>query len=388
MKIGFQIENLDPARGGAETYVFQFAQELLAGGHEVHLIAMAFGSTPHNAYTHHVMRRGITRWGRDLRFARAAGRAARRANLDAVVAVGRTLGADILQPHGGTLEGSRRQNVALIRHSVLRGLKDGFDWRNPRIRAKLRIEARQYEADPPPEVIAISRMVMADMKEFHGVPDERLHLVYNGVDLKRFSPEVCAAKRDEARQALGLGADETCFLLVAHNFKLKGLRELIEAAARVDRAKPWRIVVIGKANPKWYQALAERLGCDNRFVFPGATGDVIPAYAAADVYVQPTWYDPCSLVVLEALACGLPVITTKFNGASELMQDGRDGYVLDSPDETDRLAHALTRLLDPDLRHRMAASARPAVREHSLEQNFREMMAVIEKVAARKGAAK
>jgi UDP-glucose:(heptosyl)LPS alpha-1,3-glucosyltransferase len=388
MKIGFQIEHLDPARGGAETYVYQFAKELLAAGHEVHLVAMAFGSTPEGAYTHRVMRRGLTRWGRDLRFARAAGRAVRHAKLDVTVATGRTYGADVLQPHGGTLQGSRRQNLLLLRHGLVRALKDGFDSINPRIRTQLRIEDQQYDATPPPEIIAISRMVRDDMKTFYRVPDERLHLVYNGVDLERFSPAVCEAKRAEARAAFHLADDETCFLEIAHNFRLKGVRELVEAAARLDRAKRWKIVVIGKGSAKTYLEQAEELGCADRFIFPGATGDVVPAYAAADVYVQPTWYDPCSLVVLEALACGRPVITTRYNGASELMVDGREGFIVDSPDQIERLAESMGRLLDADLRRLMAHAARPAVAEHSLERNFREIMAVLEKVAARKEADK
>jgi UDP-glucose:(heptosyl)LPS alpha-1,3-glucosyltransferase len=388
MKIGFQIEHLEPARGGAETYVYQFTQELLADGHEVHLIAGAFGATPKGAFTWRVMRRGLTRWSRDLHFARAAERAARRANLDVVVAVGRTFGADVLQPHGGTLFGSRRQNLLLTRNGVLRALKDGFDSVNPRIRMHLYIESGQYHASPPPEVVAISRMVREDMREFLQVPEERLHLVYNGVDLERFSPEACEAERAEARAALGLADDETCFLIIAHNFRLKGVRELVEAAARMPAARPWRVVVIGKAGGKPYLELAARLGCAERFLFPGAAADVVPAYGAADVYVQPTWYDPCSLVVLEALASGLPVITTRFNGASELMQDGREGFILESPDQAEHLAHAMERLLDADRRRPMRQAARLAVKDHSLRQNFREMMAVFEKVKARKEAEK
>ena len=386
MKIGFQIEHLDPARGGAETYVYQFATELLAAGHEVHLIAAAFGSTPRGAFTRRVMRRGLTRWGRDLRFARAAGRAARRASLDVVVAVGRTFGADVLQPHGGTVAASRRQNLLILRNPVVRALKDGFDWINPRVRTLLGVEAAQFAADPPPEVVAISRMVMQDIKTFYKVPDERLHLVYNGVDLERFSPEACAEKRAEARAALGLEDDETCYLLIAHNFRLKGVRELVEAAARLDRGRRWRVLVIGKATAKPYLELADQLGCADRFHFPGAVPDVVPAYAACDAYVHPTWYDPCSLVVLEALASGRPVITTRSNGAAELMEDGREGFILDAPAPIEPLAEAMRRLLDADVRQRLGLAARRTAEQYPLGRNFREMMAVFEKAAARKGA--
>ena len=386
MKIGFQIEHLDPARGGAETYVDRFARDLLAAGHEVHLFATALVDEPPGAVTCRVLRRGLSRWERDLRFARAAGRAARRADLDVVVAVGRTLGANVLQPHGGTLLGSRRQNLRLISSAVVRGLKEVSDWLNPRIRAQAWIEARQYAAEPPPEVVAISRMVRRDMQEFHGVPDERLHLVYNGVDLARFSPGACAAARAEARRQWGLADDETCFLIVAHNFRLKGVRELVEAAGRMDRGQRWRVVVVGKGSPRSYMERAGRLGCADRFMFPGPMDDVVPAYAACDAYLQPTWYDPCSLVVLEALACGRPVVTTRLNGASELMEDGREGFILEAPAPIEPLAEAMRRLLDADVRQRLGLAARRTAEQYPLGRNFREMLAVFEKAAARKGA--
>jgi len=226
------------------------------------------------------------------------------------------------------------------------------------------------------------------MQEFYRVPDERLHLVYNGVDVKHFSPEACRSRRDEARNRLGLAESETCFLLVAHNFKLKGVRELVESAGLLhgDRAGQdlWRIVVVGKGNPRPYQRLAERLGCAGRIHFVGPAADVLPAYAAADVYVHPTWYDPCSLVVLEALACGLPVITTRFNGAGELMEDGREGFVLDSPADAARLAETMERLLDPGLRGPMGEAARRAAEQYPMERNFREMLEVFTRVAGRK----
>ncbi len=386
MRIGFQLEYLDPARGGAETYVYRFTEELLANGHEVHLFAGGFGKSPEGAYTHRIMHRGMTRWQRDRRFALAARKAARKARLDATVAVGRTYGADVLQPHGGTLPGTRRQNLLLLRSRLARGLKAAFDAANPRIRTHLAIEAHQYNAHPPPEVVAISEMVRRDMRTFYNVPDDRLHLVYNGVDTERFSPEARAAKRDALRSKLGLKPEEAIFLLVAHNFRLKGLRELVEAAADLAGARggAWRIVVVGRGKPAPYQRLARRLGCAGRLVFPGAKADVVPYYGAADIYVHPTWYDPCSLVVLEALACGLPVITTRFNGAAELMEDGAEGLIVHRPDHRAALARAMERLLDPGERERMGAAARRTAEQYPLQRNFREMMAVIERAAARK----
>jgi UDP-glucose:(heptosyl)LPS alpha-1,3-glucosyltransferase len=384
LRIGFQIEHLDPARGGAETYVYRFAEELLAAGHEVHLFAADFGKVPPGAFSHRIMRRGLSRWGRDLRLARAAERAVRRERLDVTVAVGHTYGADVLHPHGGTLRGGRRQALRLVRRPALRALKAAFDALNPRVRSRLSIEARQFAEEPPPEVVAVSRMVWRDVQEFYGVPDDRLHLVYNGVDLERFSPAACLSKRQEARAAMRIEWGETCFLLVAHNFRLKGVRELIEAAAALHRRTPWRVIVVGKGDPRPYERLARRLGCRDRFSFPGPAADVLPAYAAADAYVHPTWYDPCSLVVLEALACGLPVVTTAFNGAAELIEDGRDGFVLDTPRNAAALVGAMEALLDARRRAEMGRAARAAAQQCSLGRNLRQMTAVLERACARR----
>ncbi|MGB2613411.1 MAG: glycosyltransferase family 4 protein [Phycisphaerae bacterium] len=390
MKIGFQIEHLDPARGGAETYVYHFAEELVAAGHQVHLFAAGFAQSPPGTVTHRVLRCGLSRPERDWRFARGAGRAACRAKLDVVVAVGRTFGADVLQPHGGVLAAGRRQNLFLVRSQAARTLKRASDFLSPRVRMHLWLQRRQFAADPPPEVVAISRMVRRDMQEFHAVPDERLHLVYNGVDVAHYSPTACECLRPDARRRFALADGQTCFLLVAHNFRLKGLGELVEAAALLHArrpAEPWRILVVGKGNAQPYLHLAAQLGCFERLAFAGALADILPAYAAADAYVHPTWYDPCSLVVLEALACGLPVVTTQFNGASELVQDGREALLLDLPRQTERLADAMDRLLDPARRAPMGLAARRTAEQYPVERNFREMMTVLARAAERKEAA-
>ena len=107
----------------------------------------------------------------------------------------------------------------------------------------------------------------------------------------------------------------------------------------------------------------------------------LDAYAAADIYAQPTYYDPCSLTVLEALACGLPVITTRRNGASELLTHGRDGFILDRPGDLDGLAEAILALCEADLRRDVGAAARALAEGHSTERNYRGILAVYERAA-------
>src|SRR4051812_27575036 len=149
MRIGFQIEHLDPARGGAETYVDTFARRLIAGGHEVHVFAGGFSGAPPEVKIH-----AMPRWTPE-----AAKAAADAEKLDVVVGVGKSLGMNVFQPHGGTFFGSRRQNLALIRNPISRWARALFNHIIPKHRAAAALERAQYAQElPRPHFIAISEM--------------------------------------------------------------------------------------------------------------------------------------------------------------------------------------------------------------------------------------
>jgi UDP-glucose:(heptosyl)LPS alpha-1,3-glucosyltransferase len=126
---------------------------------------------------------------------------------------------------------------------------------------------------------------------------------------------------------------------------------------------------------------AHRLGCATCIRFVGSVVDSVPYYAAADVYLHPTYYDPCSLVVLEAIACGLPVITTVNNGASELLTPGTHGYVMQNVTDLDGLVGYISRLMDAADRSECSRRARELAEQHDLERNYREILAVYEEAA-------
>jgi UDP-glucose:(heptosyl)LPS alpha-1,3-glucosyltransferase len=144
------------------------------------------------------------------------------------------------------------------------------------------------------------------------------------------------------------------------------------------------LAVVGGKRRRAFSQLAERLGAAEGTTFVGPVGDAAPYYAAADVYVQPTYYDPCSLVLLEALASGLPVVTSRYNGAGELISEGVEGSIVDDPGDIDELSARLRPLLDAGLRARMSSAARRLAIKHSLERNCRELLAIYEEVAGRR----
>jgi UDP-glucose:(heptosyl)LPS alpha-1,3-glucosyltransferase len=151
--------------------------------------------------------------------------------------------------------------------------------------------------------------------------------------------------------------------MIAQDFARKGLREAIEALALVKDLRSV-LLVVGKQEAGEYRETAKKLKVGDRVVFAGATRDPYAFYRAADYFVLPTWHDPCSLVVLEALAMGVPVISTVFNGACEIMTDGRQGFVLKDPTDIPTLSQAMSRLIDADARAAMSDAClelRPAL---------------------------
>ena len=381
MRIGLVIETFDPARGGAEHWTYQFAQRLLSLGHEVHVAARQFARRGLGDVHLHALPAG----GR-LDFAADAERTLRPLELDVVHDMGAGWYGDLFQPHGGSRVATHEANLRLA-PAWLRPLKRRFAPLLPRYREFDRLMARQY-ADRGQVFIALSRMVMRDMLYHHDLPAERIRLVYNGVDVDRFSPVYREQYRAEMRRNLGVSGDTVLLLIAAHNFRLKGVPTLIKAVGQLAAGSgSVHLAIAGGKRFARYQRQAEREGVGPQVTFLGSVEDMRPLYAAADVYVQPTFYDPCSLVVLEAFASGLPVITSQCNGASELMTESVHGYILQDPGDSEELAACLMPLLDERRRTEMGAAARQLALKHTLARNCQEMIAVYTEVAQRRGKA-
>jgi UDP-glucose:(heptosyl)LPS alpha-1,3-glucosyltransferase len=273
----------------------------------------------------------------------------------------------------------------------LRTLKHPIDWLLPRQRDFLRHCRRQFA---PGELndktfIALSQTVADDFVRLHRVRPEQIAVVYNGVDCQRFSPEHRARHRANTRGQLGFSDETVILLLVAHNFRLKGVPELLAVTARfaADRRPVHTIIVGGKRLARWRRS-ATRLGLSGRVTFVGSVNDLVPYYAAADAYVHPTYYDPCSLVLLEAAASGLPIVTTRrCNGAAELFRDGEEILTVTDPYDADLLYERIDGLFDEHLRAKLGAAARQVALRHPFQRNVVEILRLYERSTGRRMAA-
>jgi UDP-glucose:(heptosyl)LPS alpha-1,3-glucosyltransferase len=212
------------------------------------------------------------------------------------------------------------------------------------------VERALLSGPRPPIVLCLSQFIRAIVERHYSLPPDRLAMLFNAVDLDRFTP----GAENDIRKRFGIGPEKIVGLLLANDFERKGLREAIKATAKL-RDDRFVLLVAGRQNPRPYAAFAKEIGVKN-VIFAGRAADSVPFYRAADYFVLPTRHDPCSLVVLEALAMGLPVISTRFNGACEIMTDGQHGFVLNDPADLVTLADSMRTLLDPQRRAAMSAA--------------------------------
>lgn len=376
MRIAVVIEVCDPRRGGAEAWSWQYVQWLAARGEHVHVLASRFGP---EAQRLGIVGHVLPEMGSRCAWAAAVAECTQRLRPDLVHDMGYGWHCDVFQPHGGSRQAAFEQNLRLL-PPWLAALKRRTAPLLPRYRDFARLAARQYAGQRL--YVALSHRVAADMQRYHRVPPQQIRVIHNGVDADRFSPQVCLKWRRPMRERLGVGDDELLVLIVAHNHRLKGVPALRRAVVQLRKQRrPVRLVVVGGRGR--VSACHPQRGTH----FLGPVDDPLPLYAAADVYAHPTWYDPCSLVVLEALACGLPVVTTRCNGASELMTNGQEGYVLDDPADVAGLAVCLEALFDRDLRAHMGQRGRALAEAHTLVQNFQRLAAMYDECAQRCRAA-
>jgi UDP-glucose:(heptosyl)LPS alpha-1,3-glucosyltransferase len=389
MNIAFCYDQVLPARGGCATYIADLARRLAADGHEVHLYACRWDTAalPAGLHYHRLPVPRGPRFLRPWRFAAACERALRQARHQVSIGFDKTWGQDVLYPQGGLHSASAEHNLLKYRRPWMRALAALLRRFDPAHRSFRALERRQYLGPDRPLVVVNSEMVRSHFQRYLGLAPDELRVVRSAIDPVRFSEQDRPRRRREARRRWEIGPEETVALFAAINYRLKGLEPLLHAVARLPAGRPFRLLVVGNRRTGPYERLARRLGIAERVCFAGHCPDIRDGYFAADFLVHPTFYDPCSLVVLEALACGLPVITSRYNGASELLSPLREGYVIDDPHDHERLAWCLEQLLDPARRSACAQAARQTAAQWTFDHHYRQLLQVLAEAAARKQAA-
>lgn len=361
MKIGLAIYNFDPKKGGAERYAFDLSRMLAKRGHEVYVICARSISA---GWVKPIKINTVKypKWLRTLTFASGHKKIVKSFHFDVVLGFGNTLELDVYQSHGGVQKVWMEREIKSYDSPWERNLKAFL------LKSSIHQAIQKWISEYPirnkryHKVVAISEMVKRHMADNYDIPEDRIDVVYNGVDTDRFRP---AEKKADI--------DMTKILFSAGNFRLKGLLPLLLAIERLAKhRKDFILVIMGRGKRERFIRFIKKRGLTDHVVFTGETSSPEVVYRESHILAHPTFYDACSLTTMEAMASGLPVITTRWNGAASLISE-KEGIVIDEPYDIDDLFRAINELMDKDKASEMGYNARAKIESYTMEKNASEM---------------
>jgi UDP-glucose:(heptosyl)LPS alpha-1,3-glucosyltransferase len=367
MNIGIAIYNFDPKKGGAERYAYDLTANLLQRDHTVYVFC-AKATDLRGAVIVRFDAIRFPRWLRSLSFALNHRRYVKMFPIDVMLGFGNTLDIDVYQSHGGVQKVWMEREIASYDDPKERRIKATLLRNSLNQRIQRWVEEYPIKRGKYARIVAISDMVKGHMKGHYGLEDGAIDVVFNGVDTERFTPD-------------GQLADEKLKVLFsAGNFRLKGLLPLLLATGEIAKErKNINVVVMGRGRKERYEATIDQLGIREMVTFIGETSTPEMIYRHADILAHPTYYDACSLTTMEAMASGLPTITTRWNGASALISS-YEGRVIDEPENIPALTDAIRPLFDQELRREMGRKARLKLEEYTIDRNVAQMESIFREV--------
>jgi len=384
LKIALVLDKYTPSRGG-ESYFSGLAEGLTRRGHEVHIFGAVVereGSTLYQVHRIPVI--PFPRFLRMLSYLVTSKWALSSCEFDIIHGVGGVLYMNVFNPHGGVDRAYLKREAASMHRKWYVIYRKARRYLSPHHHVSLWIQDRQYRSDRVKKYIAISEMIKRDITRYYEVKDGRISVIFNGVDTDRFHPKNRDLYRVQKCNELQIDEKTLVLLFVGNNYRLKGVRQLLRALVLLKEwfpTQPLRLLIAGRGRIRPYRRLAQALGVGEDVLFLGPVLEIEKYYAVADIYVHPTFYDSCSLSVLEALASGLPVVTTQFNGAAEAILSEKGGIVIEDPAEIKSLAGALAGYFDSKKRKIARSAAREWAEQHTLTRNLDETIAVYEEVS-------
>ena len=369
MRITLAIEKFDPTVGGAERYSWDFSHYLASRGHQVAVICRKSLRPASPGISIHRLR--VVRFPQFLRhimFSVLHALEVKKLGYDLNLCFSNTFTMDVYQPRGGVHRAWAERE--LVRYPP-RFRKAAGLYRRALLKNTVQrwLEWWVYNVTKP-EVIAIADMIREDIVRFYHYPPEKIHLIPNSIDRKKFTGEN-RVHRSGVRSLYGLAEGDFVFLFVTNNLRLKGFDLLVDVCGRLE-GRPFKVLVVGD-DAGWAARQLREQGLQDTVILGGKSSNIERVYPACDCLVHPTYYDACSRVVLEALASGLFVITTDANGA-KMYVDGDNGIIVPAGDPA-----ALAGAMEKALHAAGTAAPRVLFKDHGetfadLERLFLEVL--------------
>jgi len=375
LNVCFVTPEYFPISGGTGAYVYYLAHSLQKLGHNVHVVARHSEDSEDmvdGINVHYIKGKGnaLTRY---WRFARSASKKIEELN--------KKIGFDVIHanlplvPNFGIPKDSAKALVCAV-HSTWKGeaivtRQSNPKSLNPNEKSMLRFNRvlRSYEKKlmkRSDALIAVSKYTVDELTELYGIEEEKIHVIYNGVDINKFKPRPDRAK---LRREFGLEEEKKIVLFVGRLYHRKGLEILLRSIPPVlQEFSDVKFVISGtgfKKKEESLRNLAKKLEIEDYVTFLGYVPDekLPDLYAASDIFVLPAIYENFPFAILEAQATALPVISTKVGGIPEFLADNENGFLIDPGDSTQLTQRILTLLQDPKLAKELGRRGRSLIEE-------------------------
>lgn len=227
------------------------------------------------------------------------------------------------------------------------------------------------------KIIAISKRIKNELKNKYNISEKKIEVNYNGVDINKFNPKNKKNYRHEIIKKHNLNNNKLNLLFLGSGFKRKGLDYIFESIKELDNIN---LLIVGKGDISKYRLKAKKLNIYSKVVFVGPVDDVEKYYAASDLFIFPTIYEPFGKVITEAMASGLPVITTKIAGAAELIENYKDGFVINNPNDISSMREYINLMRDKNYKEKISKAARKKAEKYSLKKYLNKFLDIYEDI--------
>jgi len=367
MKIALAHKRLDN-RGGTEADFYRTATGLRDLGHEVHLFCAEFAlDPPPGTHAHFIPIAPLGRTARLWTFAKVAPRVMHPYSCDLVVSFGRMICQDVLRSGGGS-------HRAFLQKLAAEGGSRRRLWHalSPYHRSLLALERRQFQPGNYKRILAVSAEVKRELLVTYAIPENKITVIHNGVDEKRFHLGLRDKFRALMRKQWRIPADAPTVLFVGNGFRRKGLDRLLKAWQSPQLKDTYLIVVGDDAKRARYQTLAEERA-EGRVIFAGRRDDVESYYGAADLLALPAVQEAFGNVILEAAAAGLPAVVSQVVGAAEILKGKLAEGIVSHPEDSEEMATKLRSMLERSCNGEVSLEARKLAESYSWNNHFSKL---------------
>jgi len=374
MKIALVCKHYSSKKGGLERYTIFLSTELIRAGHEVHVFANTW-QKEQAGMIHHVPMFRFSSPLKNLSFAFFSNHALSKMRFNVIHSMERIFYQDIFRVSDGINPVHLSQQypnfvIRLFKAIGLRRLALGY------------LEHKIFAGRGCKIIMTNSVLMKSQIIKHYKVDPQKIVVIYNAVNTSRFHPGVKDGYGASIRNKYYIKQNDLVLLFVSNNFKLKRLQTILEAISLLNK-REIKLLVIGNDDKKPYQKWITKRVLDKQILFLGPKKSIEKYYAASDIFVLPTLYDAFANVCLEAMACGIPVITTRNNGVSELIENKEHGYILQTQNP-EELASKIRALESQIERSRMGENAAKKARSFTIERHMSQVLELYERVSCQK----